>query len=169
MSRPPHLQVLIELGRARVPHILVGAMAALHFASEPSKALMTLDADILVRPTARALAQAIRILRKNGYELRAGGEPLGRPAALTLRRMIEFRAVVRAEHPEGLSIDLMLEARPFPFSAWYSKRRRFPAAGGTVVCADLAMVLEAKRTIGRPKDKAFLAAFRARQSPRPRR
>lgn len=167
MSRPPHLQVLLELGRSRVPYVLVGAMAALHYAREPSKALMTFDADILVRPTPRALGAAIRILTKNGYELSAGGEPLGRPDALLLKRMVQLQAVVRADHAEGLAIDLMSHARPFPFSAWFSKRRRFPVAGGTVVCAALEMVLAAKKAVDRPKDRAFLAAFRAGRT-RPR-
>lgn len=162
MTRPKHLQVLLDLRRARVPHVLVGAMAALHYASEDAEALMTLDADVLIRPSPLALRAAIGVLTKNGYELTAGGEPLGPIDSLLLKRMIQLRAVVQADQRHALHIDLMLEARPFSFPAWFAKRRLFPVEGGTVSCADLKMVLEAKRTIGRPKDKAFLAAFRAR-------
>lgn len=161
MRRPPHLQVLLDLRRSRVPFVLVGAMAALHYAEEGSNALMTFDADILVRPTARALGAALKALGANGYAPTAGGEPLGPVDPLLLKRMVEHKAVVRAKHPKGLAIDLMLEARPFPFETWFAKRRLFRVDGGTVVCASLEMVLEAKRTVGRPKDKAFLAAFRA--------
>lgn len=168
MSRPAHLGVLLELHRSRVPHVLVGAMAVMHYATERGEALMTDDADILLKPDSRVLGSAIGILERHGYALHSGGEPLGRPDALTLRRMVELRATVRAAHDRQLGIDLMLEARPYPFSRWWSKRRLFRVEGGSVVCADLEMVLEAKRQAGRPKDTAFLLSFYAR-NPRPRR
>lgn len=167
MSAPRHLRVLLELHRARVRHVLVGAMAVMHYASDQGEAIVTDDADILLEPAPRVLAAAIRILEKNKYALTSGGEPLGKPDALTRRRIVEHRATIRAHQDHQLGIDLMLDAPPFPFSRWWAKRRLFRVEGGTLVCADLDMVLEAKRQAGRPKDEAFLAAFYAR-NPKPK-
>ena len=171
MKLPAHLRALRALRRAKVDCVMIGAMALGHYSAEASTMYQTGDCDILVRPTLDILKRALAALKKTGYDLSAGDEPLSRPDDMVLRRILERRIVVRAQAKDGMPIDLLTEAIGFPFEVWWKSRRYFSTEGVQVACAGLEEILQSKRKADRPKDRALLAMLDALArdvSPKPR-
>jgi len=165
MTRPPHLEFLAALAKARVDYLLIGVMGINHYAEGPSQVYHTEDLDVLLSPSQAALRRACAALTSCGYELRSNGESLGPMDAFLARRILERRAVVNGFHSHGIGVDLVLEAAPFTFAQWKKRRRAFRVDRLRVYCADLQMLLKAKQTAARPKDKAFLALYKAARKP----
>lgn len=159
MTLPPHLRALLRLKRARVDFLMVGAMALNNFAPEISSTYSTGDCDILLRPTLTNLRRALRELGAADYRLWVNDEPLIRPDALILRRLLEARVTVRAEKEGGLPIDLLVAAKGFAFADWWKHRVRFKAGNAFIPCASLDQILESKRQAGREKDRVLLALY----------
>jgi hypothetical protein len=168
MTLPPHLRTLLRLRRARVDFLMVGAMALNNFAPEISATYSTGDCDILLRPTQSNWRRALCELERAGYRLSVNDEPLIRPDALILRRLLEARVTVRAEKEGGLPLDLLVEAKGFAFADWWKRRTRFKAGNAMIPCASLDQILESKRQAGRDKDRVLLALYEAANRP-PRR
>lgn len=161
MIRPPHLAFLAGMARARVDYLLIGLMGVNHYAETAAGVFHTEDVDVLIPPSPSALRRASAALVAAGYELRSNGEAVGRIDALLARRIIERRAVISGIHAHGLSVDLVLEARPFSFNQWMQGRRAFRVDRIRVYCGALEMLLAAKAAAARPKDRAFLKIYAA--------
>lgn len=146
-------------------------LAINHYADDPAAAFFTEDCDVLLRPSAENLQRAIRGMLAEGYELFAGDEPLPDADALVVRRMLEHRATIRGRRQDALGIDLVLDAGKMTYSEWGKGRRVFQVGPIRVPCAALEKLLLAKKRANRPKDRAFLALYRAglKTAGRPRR
>ncbi|MBI5596594.1 MAG: hypothetical protein HY928_10940 [Elusimicrobia bacterium] len=166
LGRPPHVVFLAGLAKARVDYLLIGVMGLNHYAENAGEVFHTEDVDALLAPKTSNLLKACTALARAGYELTSNGEPLGTVGAFLARRILERRAVVRGAHSHGMGVDLVLEARPFTYTAWKRGRRKFRVDDIWVYCAGREMILAAKEDIGRPKDKAFLKVYRASTPPR---
>ena len=109
----------------KVRLLLIGVFAVNHYARDSSAAYMTQDCDILLQPDPKNLRKAVDAFYKGKYALQCGGEPLIKPDSLTLRRIIEHRALIRAAKPRRMTIDLVLEAKGFSFEQWHRRRKTF--------------------------------------------
>lgn len=164
MSRPlpPHLGVLVALGRAKVRYLLFGVTAINHYASDASFVFSTRDCDILLEPKAPNLKRALAVVSAYGYELTAGGEPLPWPDPIVAVRLVQHRALVTALRAESLPLDLMLDPPGgVPFSDYWRRRTEFNVKGVGIMVASLDDLLAAKEKAGRDKDRAFLTLYRA--------
>ncbi len=155
------MEALRGLNRARVDYLLIGLSAINHYAKDEHLVYFTADCDLLLRPTSRNLARAIRAVVAAGYAAEAGGEPLGPVDELICRRIIERRGLVQAKSPGDMPIDLVLETGGGSFADFRGRRRVFLDAGVRVPCMSLDDALNAKRVAGRPKDEAFLKLYEA--------
>ena len=163
LKRPPHLEALAGLSRAKVDYLLIGVLAINHYAKDPGSIYSTLDCDVLLRPDPSHVSRALRVLGGLGYSFKSGREPL-LPDPLTVSRLVQNRAMIRAEKEGSLPLDLVLEARGFSFEDFYRRRRMFKAAGVGIPVGNLAQLLRSKELSGRPKDRAFLRLYRSRLS-----
>lgn len=161
--KPPLVRALAGLNAARVDYVMIGVLAVNHYAKDPSSVYSTLDCDLLLRPDPGNLFRALKALRRGGCDLTVDGEPLGGANLLLCRRIVERGGTVTALKPGEMPIDIVLEVKGADFASLKRRRRLFTVAGVRVPCADLMDVLDAKRLAGRPKDKAFLRLYEARQ------
>ena len=145
MKRPPHLEGIAALEKAGADFVLVGALGIGHYESALENTLATFDCDVVFKPSAHALERALDALTQRGAALELEDGPLS----------------VKTRLPGGMALDLMLEAPPFPYALWRKRSNVFTAAGVRLNVGSLDMLLEAKRRADRPKDRAFLAQWKA--------
>lgn len=156
----PYLRVFERFRRARVPYLTVGAFGISLYAERAGMVVTTADCDIMLPPDPRVLGRAIRVLRREGWRIEVGDEPLVRESEDVLRGIVSARAAVRALKG-GLQIDLPLEIAGFPFDLLRKNKRRFRIGNVRVDVAALEDMVRSKELTNRPKDRLFLETFRA--------
>jgi predicted nucleotidyltransferase len=77
-------------------------------------------------------------------------------------RILARGASLRAIHPEAGEIDLLTSISGFGSAELSEDATTFEVAGAEVRVGRLEELLQSKQASGRPKDLAFLEAFRAR-------
>jgi hypothetical protein len=162
---------LSALARARVDFVVVGVAGINFYARDPSEAVATLDLDVLLEPEVAVVRAAVTALGRIGFGFTAGGEPfvdVDDDQALTA--IVRQQATLTARNTAGTQLDLMLAITGARFEDLAADAVEFRLAGVTVRVGRLARLLRAKEAAGRPKDRAFLQAFKARSKRgRPRR
>jgi hypothetical protein len=146
------------LREAGVPFLVVGAFGAeVHFLRE-ARFILTHDIDLLLSRDRAALALALTVLQRAGFELSAGGEPLVWDDVI-LDGVLRANATVRATR-NGEEIDLMLAAIGLDFDDLQPQLREFEFKGQLLPVAPLAAILRSKKLANRIKDRLFLEQFR---------
>lgn len=146
-----------ELERANVRYVLIGVSGANMHAYRGDVVFYTLDRDVFLPPDADNLLRAWSACEACGLELSSSGEPLDRPRDADLaRRVVEFRALTRAEDGAGLLVDLSLVMSGFDFESVWDERVRFGLGGVEIPVARLRHIVTSKASTGRPKDRLFL-------------
>ena len=160
----PFAQALIALARGRVEFVVVGVGGINFYALDPSTAFVTQDLDVWVRPAVATLRGALRALASVGFQFEAGGEPfVDVDDELVLGNVIAMTSNLVARGPLDSRIDVMLAMEGFDFEKTLADAAAFVIGGESLRVARLETILEAKERAGREKDRAFLAAFRARR------
>lgn len=154
-----YAEVCRALSRARVPYVIIGAFGVGLYAKEAGTLITTADCDLLLPTTPGVLARAIRALRRGGYAIEAGGEPLVDEDKSVLAAIVRARASVQARR-RGTIIDLALQAAGCRFESLLKRSRRFSLKGVIVRVAALEDILRSKERAGRPKDLLFLETYR---------
>lgn len=157
------MRAYAEIGRAfdraRVPYVIVGAYGINLYAEKVDIVITTADCDFFLPPNAAALSRAVQALKRLGFELQAGDEPLVDEAPSSLKGIIRFRATVIGRR-KNARIDLALSIAGCRFQSLWKEHRRFRVPGGTVRVAPLAHLIRSKQIADRPKDRLFLEAYR---------
>ncbi len=153
-----YFSVCRALEKAGVQYVMVGAFGINVLCRARGPVIATEDCDLLLPPEVGQLATAMRILRKRGFALEAGGEPQMDEDPDNLRGIIRARACVRAV--KGLvRIDLPLEIAGYDFKRLWKRHRRIRIAGVTLRVGPIDALLRSKRLADRPKDRAFLEMY----------
>jgi hypothetical protein len=153
----PYARACRNLERAGVRYVIVGAFGANLYARDAGLIVRTMDCDLLLPADPQILGRAVGVLRKLGYSLDAGGEPVNKDSDL-LRGIVNARACVRARK-KGSSIDLPLEIKGCRFNTLWRRHRRVDAGGVLLRVAPLRDILRSKKLTNRPKDRLFLATY----------
>lgn len=142
---------------------VVGVGGINFYARTPAGAFATLDLDAFLAPGVENLQRALGVLSEIGYSFEAGREPfLEVDDAVVLGRILERGASLRAIHPEAGELDLLTSISGFDYEELSEDATTFAVAGVEVRVGRLEKLLRSKEASGRPKDLAFLQAFRAR-------
>jgi len=92
---------------------------------------------------------------------RASFQRLARAAGAWLaERVIARRAAVKATDRSELEVDLTLVMAGFDFEAVWNERRTFVVDAVEIPVARLIHIVTSKHTVGRDKDRLFLATHR---------
>jgi hypothetical protein len=153
----PYIRVCRELEKARVRYVIVGAFGANLYARDAGCVITTQDCDLLLPPDAVALNRAIGVLRKLGFALEAGGEPVDQDPDL-IRGIVRALACVRAAK-NNVRIDLPLQIAGCSFTSLWARHRRVKLGRFAVRVAPLRDILRSKKLADRPKDRLFLALW----------
>ncbi len=170
----PYVKAFRDLRRARVPFIVVGAFGVNLHAQRAGLFVNTADCDLLLPPDPKVLSRAVKALRRRGFAIEAGNEPLPDEDPVVLKGIVGARACVRA-HLGDTHIDLPLSIAGYDFSSLQRKKVRFKVQTVLVSVAPLEDILHSKELAGRPKDRTFLETYRdaleqlLRPKPLPRR
>jgi hypothetical protein len=156
----PYVEACARLEKAGVRYLIVGAFGINLYAGQVGVVITTADCDVMIPPDVRVLTKAVRALRKLGFSMEAGGDPLPDEDPAVLGGIVRARACVRAIRPDA-RIDLPLEISGASFDSLWSEHRRFNVEGATLRVGPLAALVRSKQLAGRPKDRAFLEAHRA--------
>lgn len=163
MPREPYVHLIDALTSRGVRFVIIGVSAANYYAHSAAEIIATQDRDLFVPPDAANLLEAWRTVRKCGYDLWAGNDPLAAPIDLPLaERVVANRATTSATHDEGVTVDFTLEMAGFEFDEVMANHRIFRVGGVEIPVARLAHVIDSKRQLNRPKDKLFLAIYKER-------
>jgi hypothetical protein len=109
------------------------------------------------------LERALRVLDGLGYAFEAGGEPfVDLTDEVVLTRVVENGTILAAIHPDDGELDLLTSIPGFDYSELSTDATEFEVAGSRVRVGQLEKLLKSKQVSGRPKDREFLRAFRAR-------
>lgn len=158
-------RALLALGEADVDFIVVGVGGINFYARTPAEAYATLDLDTLLGPAVENLQRALTVLAQLGYAFESGDEPfIDLGDALVLGRIIERGASLRALHAETGEIDLLTSIAGFDYAQMSEDVVTFEVSGSQVRVGRLEKLLRSKEAAGRPKDVAFLRAFRGKTS-----
>jgi hypothetical protein len=156
---------LAALSEANVDFVVVGVGGINFYARTPAEAFSTLDIGALLAPVSSNLARALRVPDRLGYTFEAGGGPfVDLEDALVLTHVVANGASLSAIHPEDGEIDLMTSITGFDYASLSEDATEFEVAGAHVRVGQLEKLLQSKEASGRPKDRAFLRAFRAARS-----
>jgi len=155
-----YADALASLNRHRVSYVVVGVFGVNLYAERAGMVILTQDCDLLLRAESRILARALRVLRKRGWEMTAGGEPFLGEHPDDLTSILRGRTMIRALR-RGRQIDLALGLAGLDFEAVWKNRRVFRTQGVRVPVAPLADLLRSKELANRPKDRVFLETYRA--------
>jgi len=132
----------------------MGVWAANYYAQAARFVLHTEDRDLFLPADAENLVRCWSACEDAGFELWSGDEPLDSPRDHWLAgRVVERRAAVRASDRNGLEVDLSLVMADFDFETVWRERRIFTVAS-------LLHIVTSKKTLGRDKDRLFLATYR---------
>jgi hypothetical protein len=156
----PYVEACDGLERAGVRYLVIGAFGINLYAGEVGAVFTTADCDLMLAPDKDQLRRALEVLAALGYVFEAGGEPLPDLDPLVLAGIVRARAVVRAFRPDA-RIDLPLEAAGVDFEAMWSDQRRLVVEDVALRVGPLRMLIRSKQIADRPKDRAFLEAYRA--------
>jgi len=157
------VRALAALSERGVEFVLVGVGGINFYAQTPAGAFATLDLDAFLAPAVENLRRALGVLAECGYSFEAGNEPfLEIDDAVVLGRLLERGASLRAIHPEAGEIDLLTSIAGFGYAELSEDATTFEVAGVAVRVGRLEKLLRSTEASGRPKDLAFLQAFRAR-------
>ncbi|MGQ0552426.1 MAG: hypothetical protein ACT4PU_04335 [Planctomycetota bacterium] len=150
-------------------YVLIGGAALNLYAIERGVVISTLDSDLLLAPEADSLGKALAVLRAQGYELSAGGEPLpcgehlpgGEQGedAVVLAGVLQARATVRARRGQEL-IDVLTQAIAMDFEDCWARHRPLSLQGRIVRVAPLDAIVASKRAANRLKDLTALEMWR---------
>jgi len=155
----PYVEACNALEQAGVRYLVIGAFGINLYAGEVGAVFTTADCDLMLAPDTDQLRRALDVLGALGYTFEAGGEPLPDLDPLVLAGIVRARAVVRA-HRAGARIDLPLQAAGVDFDSMWAEQRRLVVENVALRVGPLNMLIRSKRIADRPKDRAFLAAYR---------
>lgn len=159
-----YAEICRAFDRARVPYVIVGAYGINIYAEGVGAVVTTLDCDFMLPPNAAILARAVRILRRLGFQLRAGDEPLVDEIPSALKGIVRSRAVVVGQRGNA-RVDLALSIAGCRFASLWKKHRRFRVQGTMIRVAPLADMVRSKQIADRPKDRMFLEVYRDALAP----
>ncbi|MGH7893398.1 MAG: hypothetical protein ACREQL_01960 [Candidatus Binatia bacterium] len=162
---------LSVLARAGAEFVVVGVGGINFYARDPSEAVFTLDLDVLLRPDVAVLRAALAALDRIGFSFAAGGEPfVDLDDDDALAALVRQVATLTARNTAGAQIDLMLAVTGARYEDLTRDAVEFRLGDAVVRVGRLARLLRVKEAAGRPKDREFLRAFKARsRKGRPRR
>lgn len=162
MIPPPFHELARELAARSVRYVLIGVGGANYFAQSPGYTFQTEDRDLFLPPDPDNLVRAWEACEALGLELTSSREPLDRPRdAWLARRIVDLRALTRANDGADLRVDLTLVMAGFEFDEVWRERREFPVDGATLHVARLLHIVRSKTLAGRPKDHLFLETHSA--------
>ena len=153
----PYVRACRNLEKAGVRYVIVGAFGVDLYARDAGCVINTQDCDLLLPPDPAGLSRAIAVLKKLGYSLEAGGEPVDQDLDL-IRGIVRALGCVRAVK-KSARIDLPLEIAGCRFESLWKRQRRVKVGGVTLRVAPLRDILRSKKLADRPKDRLFLATF----------
>lgn len=159
-----YVEICKGFDQARVPYVIVGAYGINIYAESVGAVVTTLDCDFMLPPNTATLARAVRVLRRLGFRLQAGNEPLVDDTPSSLEGIVRFRANI-VGHRKSARVDLALSIAGCRFSSLWKKHRRFRVYGRTIRVAPLAEMLRSKQLADRPKDRLFLETYRDALAP----
>jgi hypothetical protein len=152
----PFVSLVAALNRKRVRFLVIGVWGVNYYGSGATH-FHTEDRDLFLPPDPKNELSAWQSCRGEGFELRCGDEPLGEPMDRFLaEQVVSRRALVRAEG-HGLLVDLTLVMAAFAFDDVWARRRVFKVERVALPVASLRDIVASKATLGRPKDRLFLA------------
>ena len=157
----PFLALVRALGRHNVRYLVMGVWAANYYALAANLVFRTEDRDLFLPPDPDNLVRCWSACGETGLDLWSGDEPLDSPRDRWLaERVIERRAAVRASAGRGLEVDLSLVMADLDFEMVWSERRTFTVDDVEIPVASLLHIVTSKETLGRDKDRLFLATYR---------
>ncbi|MEE8468592.1 MAG: hypothetical protein V3T22_09065 [Planctomycetota bacterium] len=147
-----------ELAQAGVRYVLIGVAGVNLYAHDAGVVFSTMDRDVFLPPDSTNLLAAWNVCEERGLRLTSSGEPLDEPRDLFLsQRVVERRAMTRADDGSQLVVDLTLVMTGFEFEEVWAQRAIFLLRGVEVPVARLAHIIASKAAAGREKDRLFLA------------
>ena len=160
MSHP-----LSPIGRAfiarSVRYVVIGVSGANLYGPSGQAVFTTDDFDLFLPPDPDNLVNAWTACEDASLELSMANEPLDRPRDRWLaERVVERRALTRANGPDDLLVDLTLVMKGYDFEAVWAERRDFVIEGEAIPVARLLHTVTSKHAAGRDKDRLFLATHR---------
>ena len=142
--------------------MLIGVGGANYYAHDGPTVFTTEDRDLFLPCDPDNLVRCWEACETARLELWAGNEPLDSPRDRWLaERVIERRAAVKATDYNELHVDLTLVMAGFDdFEAVWAERRTFRIDDADVSVARLLHIVKSKYSVGRDKDRLFLATHR---------
>lgn len=154
----PYLRVCRAFEKAGVRYVIVGAFGIIVQTGDRGPILSTEDCDFLLPPDPEMLTNAMRTLRRMGFDLEAGGKALPDQEPDLVAGILRARACVRGKKGRT-RVDLPLEIAGYDFKKLWKRHRRIRIAGVTLRVGPIEALLRSKRLANRPKDRAFLEMY----------
>lgn len=156
-------RTLAALSRSGIRFVVVGVGGINFFAASHGEAFATLDLDLVIEPSVESLRSALATLASEGFAFEAAGEPfVDLDDPLVLSNVLRSGGNVVAISPDEARVDLMLSMKGFDFPGLVADAVPFTVANEKILVGRLEKLLRSKELSDRPKDRAFLEAFRAR-------
>ena len=156
-------EILVLLRRAGLEFVIVGVGGINFYARDPSEAFATMDLDLMVPPRPEVLRRFFEVLGEAGFTFEAGGEPFVDVEHRTsIEAVIRSGANLRALDDDGNQLDLMFSMAGADYGEISVDAVAFEVSGERILVGRLEKLLRSKELSDRPKDRAFLEAFRAR-------
>lgn len=144
-----------------VRFVLIGVAGANYYAHGGATVFTTKDLDLFMPPDPDNLVRCWTASEMIGLDLWSGDEPLDRPRDRWLaERVISRRAAVNVTDRAELVVDLTLVMAGFDFETVWNERRTFVVDAVEIPVARLLHIVQSKHSVGRDKDRLFLATHR---------
>lgn len=156
----PYNEILKKFSRERIKYLVIGVSGINYYAKEPGTMFSTLDCDILVKPEGKNIFSALKILKKNGYQMEINSEPIVSVDNWLAKKIIKHQAVIVGKKDNSLRIDLVINGGRIPYGEWEKGKKRFIVDDVKINVGDLGHLIRAKENSNREKDRKFLQLYK---------
>jgi hypothetical protein len=155
-----YVDTIRAFNRKKVAYVVIGMSGINYYIEDSSHLIMTADFDILLKPNAKNVLKALKVIRELDFTLSTSGgrlEPLNKES---VEDLVARGSAVRCSTPYGGLIDLCLDVSGYTFADLDRDARVFRAGRTPIRVGRLEKLLKMKETAGRRKDILFLERYR---------
>jgi hypothetical protein len=146
--------------KRKIEYVVIGMSGINYYIDDSHQLIMTADFDIFLKPEAKNVLKALKVMRGLDFTLSTGSGP---PVTLDkdgVQVLVDRGTTITCTTPYGGAVDLCLDVSGYTYADLSKDARVFRAERTPIRVARLEKLLKMKEIAGRRKDILFLERYR---------
>jgi hypothetical protein len=155
-----YTETIRAFNRKKVEYVVVGVSGINYYIDDPHQLIMTADFDIFLKPDARNVLKALKVMHGLDFTLSTSSGILRTHDEEAVRDILARHTAVTCTTPYGGLIDLCLDVSGYTYADLDKDARVFRAGRTPIRVGRLEKLLKMKEIAARRKDILFLERYR---------